>query len=124
MGKVFKSYSSGYEETLPVIFTVGARKELIHSPLTLMADIIFPNDNDIVYAFGVKAAVKNTLSLYAGIKSRTDIDVQTMKAETDYSGITTFGFGISLERYRFNYACCLDDAIENIHKVTLGIRVP
>ena len=124
MGKVTKSYSSGYEETLPVTLTVGARKKLVHSPFTLMADVIFPNDNDITYAFGIEASIKNSLFLYAGTKSRTDIDIQTMKADTDYSGIITYGFGLSLKRYRFNYAYCPDDAIEDIHKVTLGLRIP
>jgi len=123
LGKVTKSYSSGYDEALPVTFKVGTRKKLVHSPFTLMMDVIFPNDNDITYAFGLEASVKNTLFLYAGTKSRNKIDMETHKAETDYSGITTFGLGLALNRYRFNYAFCPDDLLENVHKITLGVMI-
>jgi len=118
MGRVTKSYSSGYREALPVVLSVGGRKKLAHAPITLMADVLFPNDNDIAYAFGVELSIHEAFSVYAGTKSRTDVDTEIMKAETDYSGITAFGFGLSLKGYRFNYAFCPDDALENTHKFT------
>jgi len=124
MGTMLKSYSSGYEESFPIVFSVGARKGLAHAPITLMADVLFPSDSDITYAFGAEANIGDTLFLYTGTKSRSDIDVQTMRAETDYSAITTFGFGLVIDRYRFNYAYCPDDVIEDVHKVTLGFAVP
>ena len=124
LGKVTKSYSSGHNEILPVTLTVGGRKKLVHSPFTLMVDVIFPNDNDITYALGLEASVKNTLFLYTGTKSRNDIDIVNRKAETDYSGFTTFGFGIALDRVRFNYAYCPDEAFEDIHKITLSVITP
>jgi len=124
LGKVTKSYSSGYSEALPVTLTIGARKKLVHSPFTIMADVIFPNDNDITYALGVEASILDRLFLYAGTKSRNDIDVEAARAETDYAGFTTFGLGIVLDRYRFNYAFCPDDVLnEDVHKVTLGVTV-
>ncbi len=119
MGKVTKSYSIGYDETLPVYLSVGLRKKLVHSPVTLFTDAIFPNDNDITYAYGVEASVKETLFISAGTKSRSKIDKEYSKSKTDFSGITTFGFGIELKGYRFNYAYCPDDDIEDIHKITL-----
>jgi len=124
LGKVTKSYSSGYTDTLPVTLSVGARKKLQHSPFTLFADVVFPNDNDITYALGLEASIRDMLFLYAGTKSRSEIDIQTRKAETDYSGITTFGFGLTLKHYRFNYAYCPDDALEDIHKVTFSLTIP
>jgi len=123
MGKVVKSYSSGYSETLPVTFVAGARKKLSHAPITLMADVLFPNDNDITYAVGLEFNVRDTFYVRAGTKSRTDIDTEIMKAETDYSGITTFGFGLTLNRYRFSYSFCPDDMLEDVHKMTLGWEI-
>ncbi|MFC1693659.1 PorV/PorQ family protein [Candidatus Latescibacterota bacterium] len=124
LGKVTKSYTSGYSETLPVTFSFGVRKKLEHSPFTLYADVIFPNDDDIAYAFGLEASVKDILFLYAGTKSMSEIDFESRKMETDYAGITTFGIGLTLDRYRFNYAYCPDDVLDDIHKITLCLTVP
>lgn len=124
LGKVTKSYSSGYTDTLPVVLSVGARKKLQHSPFTLFADVVFPNDNDITYALGLEASIHDMLFLYAGTKSRSVIDIQTRKAETDYSGIITFGFGLTLKHYRFNYAYYPDNTFEDIHKITFSLMVP
>lgn len=124
VGAVTKSYSEGYDETLPALFLLGARKSLTHAPVTLMADAIFPNDNDIVYAFGIEMSVRDVFFVRAGTKSRSDIDTEIMKADTDYSGIATFGFGIDMKRYKFNYAFCPNDELEDVHKVTIGIIIP
>ncbi len=124
LGKVTKTYSSGYSDVLPVTFTVGARQKLQHSPFSIMADVSFPNDHDIVYAFGLEANIRDTVFLYAGTRSRDEIDAELMKADTDYAGVQTFGMGLVIDRYRFNYAFCPDDVIEDVHKVTLGIAIP
>jgi hypothetical protein len=123
MGKVLKGYSSGYQETMPVYLSVGARKKLAHSPITLFTDVQFPNDNDIAYSYGLEIAVKQTLFLYAGTKSRSTIDLESQKADTDFSGFVTFGFGLELDRYRFNYAYCPDDYLDDIHKITLNLKI-
>ncbi len=124
LGTVFDSYTGGYNESLPIVLTVGVRKGLAHAPITLIADVLFPNDNDITYALGIEANINDTLFLYAGTKSRSDIDIKTLRAETDYAGITTFGFGLLVNRYRFNYAYIPDDMIEDVHKVTFSIETP
>ncbi|MCD6308620.1 MAG: PorV/PorQ family protein [Candidatus Latescibacteria bacterium] len=124
LGTVTKAYSSGYNDVLPVTLVIGARKKLRYSPFTLMADVQFPNDHDIVYAFGLEASVMDTFFLFAGTKSRDKIDVEAMKSNTDYAGVATFGVGLIIDRYRFNYAFCPDNELENIHKVTLGLTIP
>jgi len=124
LGKVTKSYSSAYEDRLPLLLTVGARKKLSHAPFTLYTDVTFPNDNDIVYAFGLELSLRDVMFLYAGTKSRSVADMNSFKSKTDFSGITTFGFGLNLNRYRFHYAYLPDDAIEDIHKVTISIKIP
>ena len=124
LGKVTKSYSSDYDDKLPLLFTVGAKKKLSHAPITFFTDVIFPNDNDIVYAFGLELSIQDRLFLYTGTKSRSDIDINSYKAETDFSGITTFGFGVTLKRYRFNYAYLPNDDLEDVHKVTLSLQIP
>ncbi len=123
MGKMIKGYSSGYEETLPVYLAVGVRKKLDHAPFTLFSDIIFPNDNDIAYAYGVEASVRDVLFLRAGTKSRGKINAVKQKTTTDFSAIPTFGFGVELDRYRFNYAYCPDDTLEDIHKITISTKI-
>jgi len=120
LGVVTKSYSKGYDEVLPVTLNIGARKKLSHAPITFFTDVIFPNDNDISYAFGIEANIRDMLFLYAGTRSASEIDTNIMKAETDYSALKTFGIGLCINRYRFNYAYCIDDNIENIQKITIS----
>ena len=120
LGKVTREYTGGASTKLPVTVTVGARKELVHSPFVLMADATFPNDDDIVYAFGIEANLNDRLFLYAGTRSRSDIDLQTAKAKTDFSGIRTFGVGLSVGNYRFHYAYCPNEDLETVHKMTIG----
>ena len=124
LGTVTQTYSQGYNELLPLTFTVGGRKKLAHAPITLMADVIFPNDNDITYAFGIEASVLETVHLFAGTKSMSQIDMEARKAETDFSGFATFGVSFNLDTYRFSYAYCPNDAIEDAHKVTIGLTLP
>jgi len=124
LGTVTKSYSSDYTDVLPLTFVAGARKELSHAPITLMADAIFPNDSDIAFAFGIELNMRDTFFIRAGSRSRSKIDTEIMKANTDYSGIQTFGFGVVLQGYRFNYAFCPDDALEDVHKATLSVSIP
>ncbi len=124
LGKVTKSYSNGHEDRLPLMLSVGARKELTHAPFTLYADVTFPNDNDIVYAFGMEASIKEMMFIHIGTKSRSVVNLNSYKSETDFSGITTFGFGVAFNRYRFNYAYLPDDEIEDVHKITISLQVP
>jgi hypothetical protein len=119
LGKVFKGYSDASSLKLPVYLTVGARKTLPHSPFTLLADVTFPNDNDMVYAFGVEANLNDRLFLFAGTRSRSDADLQLQKAKTDFAAIRTFGIGLALERCRFHYAYCPNEDLETVHKVTI-----
>jgi hypothetical protein len=124
VGKVISGYSSDFDDKLPLYLTVGARKALAHSPLSLTVDVTFPNDDDISYGFGVEANIRDRLFLFGGLRSRSDADLQTQKAKTDFSSIRTFGIGLTLDRYRFNYAYCPNEDLENVHKVTLNLQVP
>jgi len=124
LGTVTKSYSANYKEVLPLRLTVGAKKKLAHAPITLFGDVVFPNDNDALYAFGLELNIRDMLYLRAGTRSRTRINTEIHKAETDFSGYTTFGMGLSVKRYRFDYAFTPDDMIESTHKITLGIDIP
>jgi hypothetical protein len=120
VGTVFEQYSSGYKETMPVYLEVGARKALSHAPISLFADVQFPNDYDITYSYGVEVAIRDALMLHAGTKSRSKIDRERMKAAADFSGRTMFGFSLILKDYRFSYAFCPDDELNNVHKATLS----
>lgn len=120
VGTVMKSYTSGFDETMPVYLAAGFRKSLAHAPLTIYSDVIFPNDYDITYAYGLEINVRETLFLYAGTRTRSDIDTELEKSSTDFSALPSFGFGLTVKSYRFNYAYCPDDEIENIHKITIG----
>lgn len=123
LGAVTRSYSSSYDDRLPLYLDVGVKKQLEHAPFAIFGDVIFPNDADIVYAVGIETAIRDVLFLRTGIRSRSDIDMNAFKAETDFSSVRTFGFTIALDRYRFSYAFMPDDAIEDTHKVTLGYNV-
>jgi len=124
VGKVFSGYSSDYRDKLPLYLTLGARKALAHSPIALIADVTFPNDDDISYGFGVEANVRDRLFLFGGVRSRSDVDMQTQKAKTDFASVQTFGIGLVLDRYRFNYAYCPHEELETVHKVTLNLQIP
>ena len=123
VGKVLSGYSSEYTDKLPLYLTVGIRKKLQHSPFTLMADVTFPNDSDISYAFGIEANIKDRFFLFGGTRSRSDVDLMTEKSKTDFSGVRTMGFGLNLDRYRFNYAYCPNSDLEDVHKITLSAHI-
>lgn len=122
LGKVYHEYSDAAVK-LPVYLTVGARKKLAHSPFALNADVTFPNDDDPVFAFGLEANLNDRLFLFAGTRSRSDIDLQNEKAKTDFSAIRTFGVALALDKYRFSYAYCPNEELETVHKVTIGFGV-
>ncbi len=124
LGTVTKSYSSGYDETLPMTFIAGARQKLAHAPITIMADAIFPNDNDMAFALGIEVNMRDIFFIRAGTRSRSEIDTEIIKAETEVSAIRTFGFGLVLKGYRFNYAFCPEDALEDVHKMTISAQIP
>lgn len=123
VGKVLSGYSSSYTDKLPLFLTVGFRKSLQHSPFTLMADVTFPNDSDISFAFGVEANVNDRFFLYGGTRSRSDVDLLSQKSKTNFSGVRTMGFGLNLDRYRFNYAYCPSSDLDNVHKITLSAQI-
>ena len=123
VGTVIKGYSSSYKDILPTYLSVGARKQLAHAPVTLFTDVIFPNDNDIVYAYGIEIAVRDMFYINAGTKSRSNVDKEMQESSTDFFGRKSFGFGIDLKNYRFNYAFCPDDELEDIHKITLTAKL-
>jgi hypothetical protein len=123
VGKVLSGYSSGYTDKLPTYLTVGIRKGLSHSPIALMADATFPNDSDISFAFGVEANINSRFFLYGGMRSRSDVDLMSQKSKTDFSGIRTMGFSLNLDRYRFSYAYCPNNDLDNVHKITMLAHV-
>ena len=125
LGKITRSFTDNdADNRLPLLLSVGARKQLLHAPITFFGDVTFPNDNDPVYALGLELNVRDVLFLRAGTKSRSTIDLNSYKAETDYSGITTFGFGFAFNRYRFSYAFLPNDEIEDTHKMTIALKIP
>ena len=121
---IWRQVSVANRALQPLLLSVGAQKKLLHAPITLFGDVTFPNDNDIVYAAGIELSVRDILFLRAGTKSRSTVDLNSRKAKTDYSGITTFGFGVAFNRYHFNYAFLPNDEIEDTHKVTVSIGMP
>ncbi|MDP2983434.1 MAG: PorV/PorQ family protein [Candidatus Latescibacter sp.] len=123
VGKVLSGYSSSYTDKLPLYLTVGVRKSLQHSPFTLMADVTFPNDSDISFAFGVEANINDRFFLYGGTRSRSDVDLLSQKSKTNFSGVRTMGFGLNLDRYRFNYAYYPNNDLDNVHKITLSAQI-
>lgn len=123
-GAVLSGYSSDYDDKLPTFLTVGMRKALAHAPIALIADVTFPSDDDTAFGFGVEFTPNPRLSLFGGVHSRTNVDSDGGKAETDFGAITTFGVGLTMNRYRFNYAYCPNDNLEAAHKVTLNLLVP
>ena len=123
VGTVLEGYSSGYDETLPVYLSVGARKTLAHAPITLFTDVQFPNDYDITYAYGLEITVRDRLFLHAGTRSRSTVDREYLKSDTDFGARTTFGFSLELSRYRFDYAFCPDSDLEDVHKFTLSTGI-
>ncbi|MFA6472194.1 MAG: PorV/PorQ family protein [Candidatus Latescibacterota bacterium] len=123
VGKVFNGYSSEYTDKLPIYLTVGLRKTLQHSPFSLLADVTFPNDSDISYAFGIEANINDRFFLFGGTRSRSDVDLLSQKSKTNFSGIRTIGFGLNLDRYRFSYAYCPNNDLDNVHKITMSAQI-
>ncbi|MDD5260090.1 MAG: PorV/PorQ family protein [bacterium] len=97
LGGEYKFIDEG--DPLPMTIKLGAGYKVLNDALTLAADVIYPNDNDIMFGGGVEYALKfgtgGALALRTGYK--TGVDSGGM------SGLGA-GIGISYQMFGFDFA--------------------
>lgn len=97
LGGTYKFIDEG--DPLPMTIKLGAGYKILNDALTLAADVIYPNDNDILLGGGLEYALKfgdgGALALRTGYKTGVDTG--------GLSGLGA-GIGISYQMFGFDFA--------------------
>jgi hypothetical protein len=97
LGGKYKFIDEG--DPLPMMIKLGAGYKILNDTLTLAADVIYPNDNDMLLGAGVEYALKfgegGALALRTGYKTGVDTG--------GLSGLGA-GIGITYEMFGFDFA--------------------
>ncbi len=97
LGGKYKFIDEG--DPLPMTIKLGAGYKILNDALTLAADVIYPNDNDVLFGTGVEYALKfgdgGALALRTGYKTGVDTG--------GLSGLGA-GIGISYQMFGFDFA--------------------
>lgn len=97
IGGKYKFIDEG--DPLPMTVKLGAGYKILNDALTLAADVIYPNDNDVLFGGGVEYALKfgesGALALRTGYKTGVDTG--------GLSGLGA-GLGISFKMFAFDFA--------------------
>jgi hypothetical protein len=97
LGGTYKFIEEG--DPLPMTIKLGAGYKILNDALTLAADVIYPNDNDILLGGGMEYALKFTgggaIALRTGYKTGVDTG--------GLSGLGA-GLGISYKMFAFDFA--------------------
>ncbi len=97
LGGEYKFIDEG--DPLPMMIKLGAGYKVLNDTLTLAADVIYPNDNDLIFGGGVEYALKfgngGALALRTGYKTGVD--------SGGLSGLGA-GIGISYQMFGFDFA--------------------
>lgn len=97
LGGKYKFIDEG--DPLPMTVKVGAGYKILNDALTLAADVIYPNDNDVLFGAGVEYALKfgegGALALRTGYKTGVDTG--------GLSGLGA-GIGINYKMFGFDFA--------------------
>jgi len=119
LGTVNSGYTDGYEDSLPVMIRVGIAHTPAHTPLPmlLLADLNWPNDNDLYASFGAEIKVSSRLYVRPGYS------LQQGGVEGDEELGLTGGAGLVLRRYRLDYAFNSYPALGDVHRISLSGRI-
>ncbi|MDD5491175.1 MAG: PorV/PorQ family protein [bacterium] len=97
LGGKYKFIDEG--DPLPMMIKLGAGYKVLNDALTLAADVIYPNDNDVLFGAGVEYAIKfgesGALALRTGYKTGVDTG--------GLSGLGA-GIGINYQMFGFDFA--------------------
>lgn len=97
LGGEYKFIDEG--DPLPMMIKLGAGYKVLNDALTLAADVIYPNDNDVLFGAGMEYAIKfgegGALALRTGYKTGVDTG--------GLSGLGA-GIGISYQMFGFDFA--------------------
>ncbi|MBI5555619.1 MAG: PorV/PorQ family protein [Elusimicrobia bacterium] len=96
IGGKYKFIDEG--DPLPMTVKLGAGYKILNEALTLAADVIYPNDNDVLFGGGVEYALKfggGAIALRSGYKTGVDTG--------GLSGLGA-GLGISYKMFAFDFA--------------------
>tara|TARA_B100000686_G_scaffold344865_1_gene428337 strand:- start:3 stop:938 length:936 start_codon:yes stop_codon:yes gene_type:complete len=116
IGSVRSGFTDSFEDSLPVLFKVGLSHRPAHAPvpMTLLADLNVPNDNDTYLTFGAE------LNLGKGLLVRPGYSMQQTGLDGEEAIGLTAGAGVALERYHVDYAFTSFPAFGDVHRISLN----
>jgi hypothetical protein len=116
LGFVRSGYAGSFKDSLPVSLRLGVAHRPAHTPLPLLvlADFVMPNDGDPHLAFGAEIGVGHGLYLRPGYST------QQTGAEGDSPLGLSAGAGLTLQRYRLDYAFNSYADLGEVHRLALS----
>ena len=116
LGFVRSGYTGSFKDSLPVSLRLGLADRPAHTPLPMLvlADFVMPNDGDPYLSFGAEIEVGHGLYLRPGYSTQ----------QTGTQGDTPLGLsagaGLTLQRYRLDYAFNSYADLGEVHRLALS----
>jgi hypothetical protein len=116
VGTVRSGFTDSFEDSLPVLFKVGLSHQPAHAPvpMTVLADLNVPNDNDAYLTFGAE------LNLGKGLLVRPGYSMQQTGLDGEEAIGLTAGAGVAMQRYHVDYAFTSFPALGDVHRISLN----
>jgi len=107
----------GDKESLPLTIRGGFSSHLRGLPLLFAADLIYPTDNDLYFAFGTEVLSIKPLYIRLGWSSLGS-NYKTDSDKDDLAGFAA-GFGFDYNRMQLSYTITPQAELGTSHRVTL-----
>jgi hypothetical protein len=118
LGFQMKSFSSGHEDSMPAILRAGVGHRLKAAPIAIAADVVKPFDNDAYFAVGLNLTRFQPLEIRAGY-STVGQNYRTDSSMDNWAGLS-FGLGLKLSRFVFEYAFIPYADLGNSHRIAVS----
>jgi hypothetical protein len=120
LGFQMRSLSQEHKDALPAILRAGIGHHLKAAPIIVSADAVKPLDNDPFVAAGINFVQFQPLSIRAGF-STTGSNYKTDSDKDKLAGMS-FGAGIVLKKFVFDYAFIPYADIGSSHRIAISSR--
>jgi hypothetical protein len=120
LGFQMRSLSKEHKDALPAILRAGIGHHLKAAPLVVSGDVVKPLDNDPYVAAGLNFVQFHPLSVRAGF-STVGKNFKTDSSKDNLAGLS-FGVGIVLNKFVFDYAFIPYADIGSSHRIAISSR--
>ncbi len=120
LGFQLKGLSPGHKDAMPAILRFGVGHQLKAAPLIIAVDAVKPMDNDVHFAAGLNFTQFYPVQLRAGYTTLGK-DMKTGSDKDNWGGLS-FGLGLKLNKFLFDYAVVPYADLGTSHRVGISSR--